>query len=646
MNWTIRTWLCLAAVIILLPMMGFLSISIAHIEGAEQAIIDGEVRYQTSRLVQVVNEHIAVSIQALEVLAKSKNARNKNWAGLYEDAKALVVNHGYFSAITLADDANNLDFVTSIPYGYKTFSPRYPNLVHEVFETGRANISGPFKVPISDGYKVAASIPIIQDNKTIKVLRIVVKTDYICEILKNQNLPKGWIVAIADREGRIIARTENPEKYIGEMASPTFMAAIKRNEKNIFKGITLEGKSTIAFIAPVFHGDWFVTVGVPVTILKDRYRKSLINMALLAIAAIIVAFGVIYIMANFMSKQIRALEAVVSSRDLNVQLPSKFFISELLSVYKNYKNVLQDECDAQKNLTSETNEKNLIRDLYDNAPCGYHSLAVDGTILRMNKTELNWFGLIKDEAVGQPITKFYTKESKEKFESNFPIFLKNGHIEDLDFEIVRKDGSIMNILVSGRLIKDSAGNPVMSSSTVVDITERKNIEKKLQELSNNDSLTKLSNRRYFYELANIEISRARRQSTPLAFAMLDIDNFKNVNDQNGHAAGDKVLANLGRVLKEQLRTIDVIARVGGEEFAFVLPNTNENEAAKVLNRLRETISQSAALCDDGKAVSVTVSIGLTEMRAGEASLDKILARSDAALFEAKHGGRNQVRIAS
>ncbi|MFZ5856872.1 MAG: PAS domain S-box protein [Chloroflexota bacterium] len=122
-----------------------------------------------------------------------------------------------------------------------------------------------------------------------------------------------------------------------------------------------------------------------------------------------------------------------------------------------------------------------VQDLYDNAPSGYHSLDAKGCFLLINQTELNWLGYARQEVIGHPFSEFVTPDSMETFRTNFPVFLKQGWIKDLEFEFVRKDGTTFPILVSATAIRDAEGNYVMSRSTVLDITERKKAEQSLRE---------------------------------------------------------------------------------------------------------------------------------------------------------------------
>ncbi len=161
----------------------------------------------------------------------------------------------------------------------------------------------------------------------------------------------------------------------------------------------------------------------------------------------------------------------------------------------------------------------------------------------------------------------------------------------------------------------------------------------LRRLSNLDSLTSAANRRHFFELAEREFSRIRRYKREMSIVMLDIDNFKNINDSNGHATGDKVIVALVQLALAKLRHLDVIGRLGGEEFAILLPETGITEALAVAERLRNSVETEI-----GRDVPpVTISIGVSSVTAEDKSFEAALARADAALYQAKAGGRNLVR---
>lgn len=172
--------------------------------------------------------------------------------------------------------------------------------------------------------------------------------------------------------------------------------------------------------------------------------------------------------------------------------------------------------------------------------------------------------------------------------------------------------------------------------------------KNLTEINKIDYLTKALSRVELYSRSKLEIERALRYKENLAFLMIDIDHFKKVNDEYGHAVGDKVLNTLVSMLKKCLRVNDFIGRIGGEEFLLVLPQTNTEEAIEVAERLREYVSSQICCMVRKKHVVITISIGVSVMKSNTHSTDsrKLLdlhfKNADIAMYKAKEAGRNRV----
>ncbi|MCO6059409.1 diguanylate cyclase [Pseudomonas sp. MOB-449] len=175
---------------------------------------------------------------------------------------------------------------------------------------------------------------------------------------------------------------------------------------------------------------------------------------------------------------------------------------------------------------------------------------------------------------------------------------------------------------------------------ISDITGLKLVEQELRALSVTDALTGVYNRRYFQERLDLEIARAERREGPLALVMLDVDHFKQINDSHGHEAGDRVLKALCLRVGERLRRIDVLCRLGGEEFVVLCPDTNVEQAALVAQALWQSLTRENV----AGVGQVTASFGCAGWRDGE-SADDLLRRVDAAVYAAKQAGRNQIRIA-
>ncbi len=175
-----------------------------------------------------------------------------------------------------------------------------------------------------------------------------------------------------------------------------------------------------------------------------------------------------------------------------------------------------------------------------------------------------------------------------------------------------------------------------------DITERKTLELKLERMAHTDMLTGLNNRRHYIQLSETELSRTARHGGPLSVLMLDIDHFKQVNDTHGHRVGDTVIQSLAAICREQLRDLDVIGRLGGEEFAVTMPNADNAQALVVAERLRQAIEAARVPLTQGLPLRFTASIGVTTQPDSPTNLDTLLDQADQALYRAKNSGRNRV----
>lgn len=168
---------------------------------------------------------------------------------------------------------------------------------------------------------------------------------------------------------------------------------------------------------------------------------------------------------------------------------------------------------------------------------------------------------------------------------------------------------------------------------------RHSIEDKLIGVAQTDALTHLPNRMYFNERLDQEISRAKREETPLCLGLIDLDHFKAINDTHGHECGDGVLAHIAKLISSSTRTMDTPCRVGGEEFVIIMPNTNSDEARHLLERLIKLIEESPFKWKT-TSLSLTASVGLSELKIHYDH--NIYADADAAMYMAKQRGRNQV----
>ncbi len=231
---------------------------------------------------------------------------------------------------------------------------------------------------------------------------------------------------------------------------------------------------------------------------------------------------------------------------------------------------------------------------------------------------------------------------RESVDASFHTFLQGRAPLDIEFRYADSHGKPGFAHMQMEMELDETKTPISIFGTFQDITERKRDEKKLVKLATTDFLTGLFNRRHFMELAEREFLRAKRYGDDLSLIMLDADKFKAVNDTYGHNVGDFVLKSLASIGLSMLRDVDVFGRLGGEEFAVLLPSTPREKALLVAEKLRASITGAVVPMAQGE-LRVTVSLGVTSLRTDTKDVDMMLKEADMALYSAKENGRNQVK---
>jgi diguanylate cyclase (GGDEF)-like protein/PAS domain S-box-containing protein/hemerythrin-like metal-binding protein len=278
------------------------------------------------------------------------------------------------------------------------------------------------------------------------------------------------------------------------------------------------------------------------------------------------------------------------------------------------------------------------------AAIGMALVAPDGGWLKVNAALCNLVGYTKDELKELTFLDITHPEDLDE-DLNYVNQMITGGISTYQMEkrYLHKDGQIIFILLSVSLVRTKDGTPKFFISQIQDITQRKQLENELIHLATEDALTKVNNRRHFFEHAAREIARGERFREPQALLMIDIDNFKAVNDLYGHDVGDEVLIAMAMSCKKTLRTVDIFSRLGGEEFGALLLNTDPEIAHMIAERIRENIACLVVQTTKGP-ISFTVSIGLVAFLGGKKSLEKRLKLADVALYKAKRSGKNNVEV--
>lgn len=233
----------------------------------------------------------------------------------------------------------------------------------------------------------------------------------------------------------------------------------------------------------------------------------------------------------------------------------------------------------------------------------------------------------------------------EDVKKGFAAFAATGHgdvfSQSREYAALRRDGTSVPVeIVAASMTYDGQWFAVGSMR---DITRRKKAEQRLLELATTDSLTGIANRRHFTEQAQAEVNRSVRYGGVLSMIMFDVDHFKKVNDTYGHDAGDEVLKKLTQTAGQSIRDVDILGRLGGEEFAVLLPETGPDAALEVAGRLRAAVEAAVAETSAGP-IRFTISLGVASAKGKSASVAGLLKAADNAMYQAKNDGRNLVRV--
>ncbi len=286
------------------------------------------------------------------------------------------------------------------------------------------------------------------------------------------------------------------------------------------------------------------------------------------------------------------------------------------------------------------------RELYERTPLAYQSVGPDGRMLIVNQAWLDTFGYQREEVVGRPFSQFVAPEYLEGIEPAFHVLESEGASHG-ELEMMHHDGSRRFVSIDGQASRDADGVFRQTHDILTDITQQKLAEEaaravvaQLEELAMLDPLTKLLNRRGFdFRAEQVALDALRNRQT-LTLLYGDVDNMKEINDEYGHAQGDQALTDVGTVLRETFRSVDVVARMGGDEFA-VLTTGMDEEAQDVLCRRIDSAVQTRVEAE-GRPYSLAMSCGMAVSAVADvARIEQLLRTADERMYQRKAQRRRE-----
>ena len=300
-----------------------------------------------------------------------------------------------------------------------------------------------------------------------------------------------------------------------------------------------------------------------------------------------------------------------------------------------------------KNITETVRVERALKDserryqsLYDLAPDIYTTINSTGKILSINQTGADVLGYSKEAVIGLPVENIIHAEDEHRVIAHIMELFNSGREDKgIEYRTVRKDASVLWVHQCAKLDQDE-GEPRLLA-VCRDITVRRELQEKLTFHATHDSLTKLVNRREFESrLARVLSDMSEHDYHVLCF--LDLDNFKIINDVNGHAAGDELLRQITGILRDNIRSRDTLARIGGDEFVVLMEHCQLNVAVNIAEKIQKIIAEYEFNWR-AQTFSIGISIGVTRLQTDK-TVELVLSTADAACYKAKENGRSCIHV--
>ncbi|WP_346799292.1 diguanylate cyclase [Halomonas sp. Bachu 37] len=408
-------------------------------------------------------------------------------------------------------------------------------------------------------------------------------------------------------------------------------------------GPLLNGRVGLQSYAQIWPADWIVGLFLPMEQAQEPLGGFIRKLWWVWVCLALLMLPLLWWLIHEMLLPLRHLEAQIGEvgkgkRD-KVDLDTAMM--ELRQVSDTF-NRVEDE---RQNLLASLQERQAFLDsVLNSTPLGMFVANFEGNITYMNPALLELLGL---EAAAQS-DKWGKQIHPDDFGGAVDMWrhsLKTGSEFLRQFRFVREDGETLWLEVHARAVMVNQGDHSLGLVGMVkDITERRQQEAIQRWEAEHDPLTGLLNRRGFIRRLEEALADFQKTSTPSALLLFDLDHFKPINDEGGHALGDEMLRRIAQVVAWEVRRSDHVARQGGDEFAVLLPSCTLGQARKIAESLRQAVAD-ISVTQNGQVYRVTLSIGLTAFDDNDQSIESVMSRADSASYEAKDQGRNGIVVA-
>ena len=534
-------------------------------------------------------------------------------------------------------------------------------VVSEVF-MGRGGIFQPI---------FSISVPLIQDGQLICFGLGATNLDQLKNLLTPQ---QGVQISLIDKNNNIILSNSDQRPPLQKIADFSQINLLATSSKEVFIQVpnqqsNISGMATWqhAFFVlkrPIPGTTWNLLLESPIDPLQHKLYASSIQSFSVVACLFLVALGLAALLSRILEKTPQKLMEI--SHDLPNKIEKgnpiawpRTTIREMSNLITNFRETA-DALGARIRLIGDHNvqleelvedrteelrqNRQKLANILEAAPIALGWSNNSGHIEFLNKKFITTIGYdlediptIDDWVVKAYPDPEYRSQIGAVWDSEIQRTAKEkSELRPLEVRVTCKDGSVRDMVIDGTWVQDRL--LVFFS----DITERMKLREKLEHQATTDELTGLINRRQFFNVLKMELSRARRFNHDMSIAMIDIDNFKSINDNYGHIVGDYALKTLSDICRTIIRESDTLGRLGGDEFIMLFPETSSKEALEITERVRLAVMNHPFSLENPALLAMSVSIGITQVIQEHDDVNDIMNRVDQALYSAKNSGRNCV----
>lgn len=515
----------------------------------------------------------------------------------------------------------------------------------EVVATGKSAIGKPRIGRFTKRPGVAFAAPI--KDKSGRLVGLLVGFTWFSDStlfgqVEHVNVGKAGYIAINAPESGLIATSSNPSLILKPMAQPgadkmldRFLAGYEGS------GITVnsQGVETLTSAKLIPSTGWIAQIVLPTDEAFAPIRSMRIRAYSTAAAlSVFVLVAVWLIIRRLLAPLSRASTSVSDMSSSELQLLPVKYHDEIGLLLSNFNLLVSERKQAEEAMR---NSEERFRNILDNAPIGMAVVSLEGRFVLVNNSLCELVGYKKEEL--ETLT-FQEITHSGDLEANLAKVrqLLEGSVASYHMEkrYVRKDEQIVWTQLTSSVVRNAAGAPLYIIAQIEDITDRKRSREQIYQLAFYDALTALPNRRLLLDRFNLALIQAKRFKRSLAIMYLDIDNFKQVNDNQGHDIGDELLKIVGGRMQACVRSMDTVCRQGGDEFIILLPEiAHPEDAAAVANKIIKAVNEPVSVQEYDLHITTSIGIAIYPVN-GTDDARELMKKADSAMYEVKSKGKN------